>query len=221
LVIPFDLCSEFKADTSALTRSRAVSAAPPSSTPPDVSALLGELNLLRTNPAGYATKLEALKGCYSSDNVFTPPGGGSPSMTHEGWAAVQEAIDDLKNMDPMSPLSRLQGLEAAASEHASYLGSGEGNYGHVGPADDRAADRIEKAGLAWEVMAGEVIGYRETVADNGPEAVVKNMVVCDGEEGRVDRKTLTHPSMTVCGIAIRSHPAVGAVTVVTLTAGFS
>lgn len=142
-------------------------------------------------------------------------------MTHEGWAAVQEAIDDLKSMDPMPPLSRLQGLEVAASEHVNYLGSGEGYYGHAGPADDRAADRIEKAGLAWEVMAGEVISYRESVADNGPEVVVKNMVVCDGEEGRVDRKTLTHPSMTVCGIATGPHPAVGAVTVVTLTANFS
>ena len=117
----------------------------------------------------------------------------------------------------MPPLSRLQGLEDAASEHARFLGSGEGQYGHVGPADDRAADRIEKAGLAWEVMAGEIIGYRDTV----PEMVVKNMVVCDGEEGRVDRKTLTHPSMTICGIAIEPHPAVGSVIVVTLAAAFS
>ena len=66
-------------------------------------------------------------------------------------------------------------------------------------------------------MAGEVIGYRDTA----PADIVKQMVVCDGEQGRVDRKTLMHPGMTVCGIAFAPHPAVGTVIVLTLTAGYS
>ena len=209
---PVEASTKTAADLEAEAALKAQVADAPSA---EILAVLTEINSVRANPGEYAKKLESLRGCFNAQNVYTPEDPSqTPAATHEGWAAVDECVSELKAMSSSHPLERKKGMENAANDHANYLGA-DGRTGHAGPANDRAADRIAKYGI-WFDLAGEVIAYRETE----PEAIVRQMLVCDGEKTRSDRKALLNADMSVCGIAIVDHTTLEKVVVVTVSAGF-
>lgn len=177
--------------------------------------IFNEINLARTDPTAFAAKLEALKDAYDADNVFSDPEAGTAAATHEGWAAVSACVDDLKARQPVDALQWRGGIAVASQEHADFLSSSD-STGHTGDSGSRAADRMRKYGTWWE-LAGEVMAYRESSAF----ANVRQMLVCDGEQSRIDRQTLLNPAMAVCGVGHAEHPTLRSVVVVNLSCGFS
>merc|ERR1719324_216558 len=66
--------------------------------------LIAELNLVRADPAGYASKLEALK-CHFQGNVYHPPGTNSARGTKEGAEAFDDAVTYLRTAQPSKALT--------------------------------------------------------------------------------------------------------------------
>eukprot|EP00620_Florenciella_sp_RCC1587_P005639 CAMPEP_0182590766 /NCGR_PEP_ID=MMETSP1324-20130603/72326_1 /TAXON_ID=236786 /ORGANISM="Florenciella sp., Strain RCC1587" /LENGTH=272 /DNA_ID=CAMNT_0024808001 /DNA_START=15 /DNA_END=833 /DNA_ORIENTATION=+ len=182
----------------------------------EIEACFKEINSVRLDPAGYAAKMESLASAFSEvegQKVFTDPDDERMIATHEGAEALEDCLAALKGMSPSGPLLWKEGVAAAAADHAMYLGLG--STGHVGKDGSRAADRLSVYGT-WLELCGEVIAYRERSA----EAIVRQMLLCDGEKTRTDRKTLLDPMMKVCGISSADHPSLDAVVVVNLSCGF-
>ncbi|CAM9985858.1 unnamed protein product [Ectocarpus fasciculatus] len=65
-------------------------------------------------------------------------------------------------------------------------------------------------------VAGEVCTYFDATA----EGIVAQLLVSDGERSRHNRKALLAAHFKVCGIAIGTHPTVGAACVITLAGGY-
>ena len=81
-----------------------------------------EVNLLRTDPAGYADKLEALVPYYEG-KMYSPPGAPQARPTTEGVVALQRAIDYLRGSDvkPVGALTLAPGLDLAAQDSANNM----------------------------------------------------------------------------------------------------
>ena len=78
--------------------------------------ILSEINLVRTNPQGYANWLESQKQYY--DGVWLKLPGEKPVRTNKGLKALQEAIAFLKEQQPLSPLDA---SDLAATDAGSKL----------------------------------------------------------------------------------------------------
>ncbi len=65
-------------------------------------AFLEEVNRARTNPKAYADRLEEIKQYYDGNEFKLP--GQSPIRISEGVEAVDEAIEFLRNADPLPDL---------------------------------------------------------------------------------------------------------------------
>ena len=59
-----------------------------------------------------------------------------------------------------------------------------------------------------------------TYFDATAEGIVAQLLVSDGERSRHNRKALLAAHFKVCGIAIGTHPTVGAACVITLAGGY-
>lgn len=65
-------------------------------------------------------------------------------------------------------------------------------------------------------VAGEVCTY----FDATPEGIVAQLLVSDGERSRHNRKALLAPHFKCAGVALCTHPTVGAACVITLAGGY-
>lgn len=65
-------------------------------------------------------------------------------------------------------------------------------------------------------VAGEVCTYFDATA----EGIVAQLLVSDGERSRHNRKALLASHFKVCGVALGTHPTVGAACVITLAGGY-
>ncbi|CAM9537578.1 unnamed protein product [Chrysoparadoxa australica] len=200
------LTSSYKGAVTGSTPANA--AGPPSS----VQGILAEINLLRSNPAAYASKLEALLPFYKG-SVFEPPSGAQMTTT-EGAEPLKEAISQLQSCAPLPPFTWADGMDRAAGDHVTDL-SQSSRTGHTGSDGSKAAQRINRYGQFFQI-AGEVITYYETTA----AGIVAQLLTSDGERTRQNRKALLASHFKVCGIAMGSHPSVGTVCVVALAGGF-
>ena len=82
--------------------------------------IIAETNKVRTDPAGYAAKLEALRPYYQGTRVNIP---GQPIVeTVEGVAALDEAIAALQAIAPLTALTASPGLTQGAADHANDIG---------------------------------------------------------------------------------------------------
>ena len=69
--------------------------------------VISELNRVRTNPQAYAAYLQEHRGLYTAEGYLKQPG--KPLLrTHEGVAALDEAIRELSHARPQTPLSALR-----------------------------------------------------------------------------------------------------------------
>ena len=76
--------------------------------------LLEEINSLRTNPSGYAKKIEKLKSHFEGDIYKLEDG--TKIKTQEGGAAYDEAINFLKSAEAVGKLTSSKGLTRIAEE---------------------------------------------------------------------------------------------------------
>eukprot|EP00752_Nemacystus_decipiens_P011823 g10491.t1 len=174
--------------------------------------VLAEINELRSNPKAYATKLEALQEFYDKSMYNSPTG--PPVQTTEGVKPLVEVIAMLKTTAALEPLESKEGMQQAAADHVQDL-AGTSRTGHSGSDGSGAADRMNRYGQFFQV-AGEVCTYFDATA----EGIVAQLLVSDGERSRHNRKALLATHFKVCGIAIGTHPTVGAACVITLAGGY-
>jgi len=158
--------------------------------------------------------LEASIAHYNPEGVYAPPGATVLKATHEGAAAVTEAVAQLREAKPLPLLRRHDLMDQAAKAHAMDLAK-NGTTGHVGFDGSKSSARLRRYG-EWHEIAGEVIAYRETTA----AAFVEQLVICDGEPRRHNRTALLSPYFKVCGVAFSSHPSLEGLVVVPLAGGF-
>ncbi|CAM9782219.1 unnamed protein product [Scytosiphon promiscuus] len=176
--------------------------------------VLAEINELRTDPKAYAEKLEGLREFYDKSMYQSPTG--PPVQTTEGVKPLLEVIAMLKTTEALEPFETKEGMQQAAADHVKDLAQ-TSRTGHSGSDGSGAADRMNRYGhWLFLCVAGEVCTYFDATA----EGIVAQLLVSDGERSRHNRKALLAAHFKVCGIALGTHPTVGAACVITLAGGY-
>lgn len=183
---------------------------PPPSAPDLSRAVLDELNVARTRPHDYARTLRAYRARFDGYLCRDPDGYGPGRMTHEGTAAVDEAIAWMDRQRPLPPLSDRSGLARAAADHAADQGD-TGGFGHRGSDGATLGVRLTRAGVV-ATMSAEVVSYGEDTA----EGVVRQLIVDDGLRSRSHRADVLDPRLTTAGVGCGPHRTWGAMCVVDL-----
>ena len=160
-----------------------------------------ELNRARTNPAGYAKKLEDLKRHYVGKYIYIA--GRTQVVTQEGVSAVNEAIGFLKSTAPVPVLRVSKGLCAAAKVHAEDQGP-KGLVSHEGSDKSTPGERMNRFGT-WGTAFGENIEFGNTTA----REIVMQLLIDDGVPGRGHRKNIFNPLYRVVGVGSGPHHSYG------------
>ena len=160
--------------------------------------LVAETNKMRTNPAAYAQRLEAIRDYYEGSLVKVP---GRPAVqVVEGVRALDEAIAVLRGSQPLGALAFSPGMSSGANDHATDLGS-KGITGHYGSDGSDPFARINRYGK-WHKSAGENISYGQaTIA----EWHLINLLVDDNVPDRGHRQALLEPTYSAMGAACHEH----------------
>lgn len=192
----------------AVTHSQNKSSAAGDGLSKDEQDLLQEINDARAHPDVYAGYLEKLKPLFKGklyNNSLT---------THEGWAAVEDAITFLRLSKPQGPLSFSTGLRKAAMTHANEQ-RGSGATGHKG-GEGMIEDRVKRFGT-WQGGIGENLSYGN---DSARERVL-TWLIDDGFATRGHRKRMMSADYRVAGLCCGPHPEYGGMCVLTLAGGFT
>jgi uncharacterized protein YkwD len=159
-----------------------------------------EANRLRSNPAAYAERLEALLPYFDGDTLEIP-GQSFGLTTREGAAAVEEAIAALRQLAPMPSLNLSTGMSYAAQALVEDQ-SASGDIGHVDQQGRSPGDRLEYFGN-WQGAISENISYSPISL---AEWHVLLWVIDDNVPDRGHRFNLLNPSFRFTGIACGRHP---------------
>ena len=140
------------------------------------SEIISQINQARAKPSDYADWLEAQKQYY--DVLILKFPAEQPIRTNRGLEALTEAIDFVRQQNPLPPLNYSEALAIAAQEQLTQLTSA-GNQ----------ADALNQN-----------ISYGKVTA----EAIVFQLVVDDGFRDRRHRLAIFTPSHQEAGIACRA-----------------
>jgi hypothetical protein len=161
--------------------------------------IIFEINLLRTNPAKYATNYIApLANNYKNKMLYYP--GDLPLRTREGVNALYECVHVLKRTQNLKLIYPSKGLTRAAEDHVKDQ-SKSGKTGHRGGDRSNVRERIERYG-DWNIRIAENIAYGGLSA----RQIIIYLLIDDGIRDRGHRKTFLHPDYKTVGVAIGSHP---------------
>lgn len=178
--------------------------------------IITETNQVRTDPAGYAAKLEALRPYYQGRLVKIP---GQPAVeTVEGVAALDEAIADLKSRTPVPAMAVSPGLSRGAADHAQDIGP-RGEVGHYGQDGSVPLDRVSRYGT---VPPGNSMG--ENISFGPPtlaEWHVIQLLVDDDVPNRGHREAMLRPRYRLAGSACDHHTVFRIVCVVTYASDYN
>lgn len=174
--------------------------------------IVRETNLARTDPKGYARKVEKYLTYYRGSLLYLP--GKIPIRTREGAGAVREAIRFLKRQSPVGALQPSKGMCLAARDHVRDTGP-KGKTGHYGSDRSSPFDRLRRYGKILRT-AGENIGY----GLDRPEWMVIQLIVDDGVRSRGHRKNLFKKRYRYIGVAYGPHRVYRTMNVSVYAAGF-
>jgi hypothetical protein len=130
-------------------------------------------------------------------------------QSQEGKDAPEECLASLENMSAKCEMTRMPGLDKAASDLANFNGE-TGNTGHSGKDDSRMGERMDVYGK-WIGKCGEVVGV---IPVNGLDYVLQ-WLIDDGVKTRGDRKTIMNREFTKFGVACAKHKVYDTTAVVT------
>ena len=175
--------------------------------------VLDEINLARHVPNSVVSNI-ITKFEFMNKNIYSPPGE-VPFETYEGEKALNEALDFLKNQEPLPVIASNPTLQKVALEYAEDITeTGDLTTPHIDSHDSTPTQRITKA-MRWTKMVGEciVVGSK-TAAD-----IVSSLVIDDGDEERTNRKVLFDKDARLGGVVCIPHSIFGVLTVVLFVGG--
>lgn len=175
--------------------------------------LIHEMNLARTHPRQYADYLLDLRQHYDDDLIQVP--GEIMIQTREGVAGIDEAIQFLQTVQPVSALLPSPGMSRAARDHVKDQGPG-GLTGHRGSDGSHGGKRLNRYG-EWQYFTGENIAYGQREA----RRVVINQIIDDGVKDRSHRKALFDPEFKRVGVSCGEHLNYRYMCVMELAAGYT
>jgi uncharacterized protein YkwD len=159
-----------------------------------------EINLLRSDPAGYARqRLEPLRVFYHGKMLFHPEKNPVPIQTNEGVAALEECIRVLENAKPAPLLSPVKGLTLSAKDMVQDQGQTK-NTGHTGSDGSTMTARIERYG-EWDTAISENISY----GFMKPKYIIPALLIDDGVPSRGHRITLLNDLLNLVGVSMGPH----------------
>ena len=161
--------------------------------------VIAEMNRCRQNPKEYAeTTLKKHLACFVNESTFRDADG-NMVVTTEGRRRVLEAINELKGMQPVGPLTYDEDLANAARFHCADTGP-SGHTGHDSSDGTTMTDRLMrfvKDRMRW----GENIHYGSCSAED----IVVSLVVDDGVPSRGHLQNIMDSSYRRAGAAIGPH----------------
>ncbi len=165
--------------------------------------VISELNRVRANPPAYAAYLASFRSCYLADGTLRIPG--RPAMrTHEGVAALDEAIRELERARPLPALTASDIL--AGSARALMIDQSQnGQFGH----GSFPFERMARCGVTNDIK-GENVAYGASTA----QSIVYNLVVDDGVNDRGHRRNVMTTEFHEAGVSYGSHPKYGVMCVI-------
>ena len=180
---------------------------------PQEKQILDEINFARAKPSEYLKLLLEFRGNYKGKEIHFPDG--RILVTNEGVAALDDAINFLRRVQPAPPLEIREGMIQAARIHATDLVTNN-RSGHQGSDGSRPQDRFSRYGT-WNNTVGENIVYD---CRNSRNDVIL-MLIDDGTANRGHRKNLFKGDFGVIGVATGKRPDASAISVITFAGGFN
>lgn len=156
------------------------------------------INFVRKNPQSVIPELEGMLKCFKN-KYFKIPSTNINIITHEGDAAVKEAIQYLEKIKPKIEFQDSIGLYLAAKDHIRDIGI-NGLASHEGTDGSRMCDRIDKYG-EWQISIAENIGFDDSKALD----IVLNMIIDDGNNSRGHRMNIFSDDYRSVGVACGPH----------------
>ena len=173
--------------------------------------IINEQNRVRTDPKTYIDKLERAKSFFK-DKIFRHPAE-IPIETYEGVKGIEDAIEFLKNQEPLEPLKMSKELSQAAKDHAIDIGS-KGLSSHEGSDGSGISERVEKY-IEWDGALAENLDFCYKFAEN----IVMNLIVDDGSKMKHQRNNLFNPEFTFVGVGCDKHKTFKTCTVINYAKG--
>ena len=158
--------------------------------------LVNKINEFRTNPKGYAKKINEYVSWFKGKTLRIP-GSNTGIRTEEGAAAYIEAVEFLSNQDGVEPLQPSKGLERICDDFM---------------AEAQKVDPNEIGNIDLEEIIGKYGSFEgdlNRAMDFGgedPEAVLINLIICDGDPNRGNRESLLSTNLKRIGVANAKHP---------------
>jgi hypothetical protein len=158
--------------------------------------LVNKINQFRTNPRGYAKKINEYVN-YFKGKTLRIPGSQAGIRTEEGAQAYIEAVEFLSQQDGVEPLEPSKGLARICEDF-------------MAEAQKVEPDQIGNIDLE-EIISkyGSFSGSLNRAMDFGgedPEQVLINLIVCDGDPNRGNRESLLSTELKKIGVANSKHP---------------
>ena len=158
--------------------------------------LVNKINEFRTNPKGYAKKINEYVSCFKGKTLKLP-GTNIGIKTQEGAAAYIEAVEFLSKQDGVEPFEPSLGLARISADF-------------IAEAQEKDLDELGNIDLS-EIIAkyGAFDGDLNRAIEFGgedPESVLINLIVCDGDPSRGNRESLLSTSLKKIGVANAKHP---------------
>ena len=159
--------------------------------------IFNEHNKLRKNPKLYIQKLEKSLNFYQN-NILSKENE-IPIPTYEGINAVKNAINFLRNQEPVQELIYSKEMSLSCKDLVNDIGP-KGLVTHEGTEIKNIYNRLEKY-CDWDGVIAENLDFGFKI----PENIIMNMIIDDGDENRYQRKNLFYPDFKYVGIGVGPH----------------
>lgn len=170
------------------------------------------LNQVRKNPRSFIPILAKMARSFRGKRLYLP--GQIPIITQEGPSAVTEAIEVLKQTQPLAGCRTSRAMSRAARDHALDLGH-NGTASHTGQDGSNPSVRVRRYGT-WRHHLAEAIALG---SDTG-QSMINQLLIDDGVADRGHRKNILSPQFRIVGIACGKHKLLRTICVIDLATAF-
>ena len=161
--------------------------------------IIAQMNRARTNPSAYADWLEGMRQYYKDTLLRIP--GRTIVLTKEGVSALDEAINVLRQTEPLLPLTVFNGMSLATND---LVQEGINAERQIAIETNKVEDKIALYGIT-RGKRGENISY----GGGSAQDIVMLMIIDDGVASRIHRQNILEPNYNAMGIACDIHRVFG------------